>query len=69
MNQKRILLVQPAETFMVNAIKDNLVKAGFIVETAKYTTSSVGNAVGDSLLIILYTDADVETHDDVFVYL
>jgi len=69
MDKKQILLVQPAETFMVNAIKDNLVKAGFRVETAKYTTSSVGNAVGDSLLIILYTDADVETHDDVLVYL
>ena len=69
MNQKRILFVRPGETFMVNAIKDNLVKAGFPVDVAGYSTSEISRVAGDALLIILYTDADIEEHDDVFVYL
>ena len=69
MNGKKILLVSSADTFMVNAIKDNLKSAGFTVEKAKYTTSDINSKVEGSILIILYTDPDIETHDDVFVYL
>ena len=69
MGGKKILVVRPSETYMVNAIKNNLTNASFLVETAKYSTSDIKRHADDSALIIIYTDAEYEKYDDVFVYL
>ncbi|MBO6239440.1 MAG: response regulator [Butyrivibrio sp.] len=69
MFEKKILLVRNAETFMVNAIKNSLLKAHFRVADANYTISQISDNVHDADLIILYTDPDIEDHYDAFIYL
>lgn len=68
MFNKKILLVRNQETFMVNAIKNSLLEAKFIVEESSYTISELADKKEKASLIVLYTDADIEDHQDAIIY-
>lgn len=65
---KKVLLVRNEETFLVNAIKNAIKDANFILEESDYSLGSLSNKWKDSTLIILYTDPDIENHRDAMVY-
>ncbi|MBE5837323.1 response regulator [Butyrivibrio sp.] len=69
MFNKKILLVRKTETFMVNAIKNNLLQAHFQVKDSDYSIKQLSENARAADLIILYTDSDVEDHRDAFIYL
>ena len=68
MFNKKILLVRNEETFLVNAIKNALLDAHFIVVEASYVLSDLSGKTKDTDLILLYTDTEFEEHRDVMVY-
>ena len=69
MFNKTILLVRNEETFLVNAIKNALLAAHFIVNEASYVLADLSGKTKDADLILLYTDTEFEDHRDVMVYL
>jgi CheY-like chemotaxis protein len=69
MFNKTILLVRNEETFLVNAIKNALLAAHFIVNEASYVLADLSGKTKDANLILLYTDTEFEEHRDVMVYL
>ena len=69
MFNKKILLVRNEETFLVNAIKNTLKDANFILEEADFTVASLNAKWKGSCLILLYTDAETDKHSDAMVYL
>ncbi len=68
MFNKKILLVRNEETFLVNAIKNALLDAKFLVTEAAYVLSDLSGKTKDTDLILLYTDTEFEDHRDVMVY-
>ncbi len=68
MFNKKILLVRNEETFLVNAIKNALLDAKFLVTEATYVLSDLSGKTKDTDLILLYTDTEFEEHRDVMVY-
>ena len=68
MFNKKILLVRNEETFLVNAIKNALLDAKFLVTEAAYVLSDLSGKTKDTDLILLYTDTEFEDHRDVIVY-
>ena len=68
MFNKKILLVRNEETFLVNAIKNALLDAKFIVTEASYVLSDLSGKTKDTDLILLYTDTEFEEHRDAMVY-
>jgi len=68
MFNKKILLVRNEQTFLVNAIKNALLDAHFIVVEASYVLSDLSGKTKDTDLILLYTDTEFEEHRDVMVY-
>jgi CheY-like chemotaxis protein len=68
MFNKKILLVRNEETFLVNAIKNALLDAKFLVTEATYVLSDLNGKTKDTDLILLYTDTEFEDHRDVMVY-
>ncbi|MBQ7658728.1 MAG: response regulator [Butyrivibrio sp.] len=68
MFNKKILLVRNEETFLVNAIKNALLDAKFLVTEAAYVLSDLSGKTKDTDLILLYTDTEFEEHRDVMVY-
>ena len=69
MFNKTILLVRNEETFLVNAIKNALRDAHFIVNEASYVLADLSKKTRDANLILLYTDNEFEEHRDVMVFL
>ncbi|MBE5826091.1 MAG: response regulator [Butyrivibrio sp.] len=69
MFNKKILLVRNEETFLVNAIKNTLKDANFILEEADFTVASLNAKWKGSCLILLYTDTETDKHSDAMVYL
>ena len=65
---KKILLVRNEETFLVNAIKNTLEGAKFLVQDSTYSIADLSKKVEGSNLIILYADQDFEEHSDAMVY-
>ena len=68
MFNKTILLVRNEQTFLVNAIKNALLDAHFIVVEASYALSDLSGKTKDTDLILLYTDTEFEEHRDAMVY-
>ena len=56
MFNKKILLVRNEQTFLVNAIKNALLSAKFIVEEASFSIADISKKARDTNLILLYTD-------------
>ena len=69
MFNKKILLVRNEQTFLVNAIKNALDAAKFIVDEAAYSLADLSAKARDANLILLYTDNELEEHRDAMVYL
>ncbi|WP_022768432.1 response regulator [Butyrivibrio sp. NC2007] len=69
MFNKKILLVRNEQTFLVNAIKNALDAAKFIVDEAAYSIADLSAKAKDANLILLYTDNELEEHRDAMVYL
>ncbi len=69
MFNKKILLVRNEQTFLVNAIKNALDAAKFIVNEAAYSLADLSAKARDANLILLYTDNELEEHRDAMVYL
>lgn len=69
MFNKKILLVRNEQTFLVNAIKNALDAAKFIVDEAAYSLADLSAKAKDANLILLYTDNELEEHRDAMVYL
>ena len=69
MFDKKILLVRNEQTFLVNAIKNALDAAKFIVNEAAYSLADLSAKARDANLILLYTDNELEEHRDAMVYL
>lgn len=69
MFDKKILLVRNEETFLVNAIKNMIKDAHFILEEADFSVASLNAKWKGSSLILFYTDAEVDKHSDAMVYL
>ncbi len=69
MFNKKILLVRNEETFLVNAIKNALIDAKFILEEASYVIADLSKKAKDVDLILLYTDTEFEEHRDAMVFL
>ena len=69
MFDKKILLVRNEQTFLVNAIKNALGAAKFIVNEAAYSLADLSAKARDANLILLYTDNELEEHRDAMVYL
>ncbi len=65
---KKIVLVRNEETFLVNAIKNTLEGAKFVVQDSTYSVAELSKCVEDATLILLYTDQDFEEHQDAIVY-
>ena len=65
---KKILLVRSEGTFLVNAIKNALSSAKFIVEESTYSVAELSRKKNDCSLILLYTDSEFEEHRDAMVY-
>ncbi len=68
MFNKKILLVRNDETFLVNAIKNTLEGAHFVVQDSTYSIADLSKKVDGANLILLYTDQDFEEHRDALVY-
>ena len=68
MFNKKILLVRNEQTFLVNAIKNALLSAKFIVEEASFGIADISKKARDANLILLYTDTEFEEHRDIMVY-
>jgi CheY-like chemotaxis protein len=68
MFDKKILLVRTEETFLVNAIKNALTAAKFIVVESTYAVADLSMKKHDSNLILLYTDSEFEEHRDALVF-
>ena len=68
MFNKKILLVRNEQTFLVNAIKNALLSAKFIVEEASFSIADISKKARDTNLILLYTDNEFEEHRDIMVY-
>ena len=68
MFNKKILLVRNEQTFLVNAIKNALDAAKFIVDEAAYSLADLSAKARDANLILLYTDNELEEHRDAMVY-
>ena len=66
---KKVLLVRSEETFLVNAIKNSIKEAQFVLEESDFSVASLNTHWKDCALIVLYTDADIEKHSDAMVYL
>ncbi len=69
MFNKKIVLVRNDETFLVNAIKNALIGARFVVQDSSYSIADLSKCVDGANLILLYTDQDFEEHRDAMVYL
>lgn len=69
MFNKKILLVRNEQTFLVNAIKNALNAAKFLVDEAAYSLADLSAKARDANLILLYTDNELEEHRDAMVYL
>ncbi len=69
MFNKKIVLVRNAETFMVNAIKNSMLQAHFIVADSNYTVAQISDNIEGASLIVLYTDTDIEEHYEALIYL
>lgn len=69
MYNKKILLVRNEQTFLVNAIKNALNAAKFVVDEAAYSLADLSAKARDANLILLYTDNELEEHRDAMVYL
>ncbi|MBO6197780.1 MAG: response regulator [Butyrivibrio sp.] len=69
MFSKKILLVRNEQTFLVNAIKNALDAAKFVVDEAAYSLADLSAKARDANLILLYTDNKLEEHRDAMVYL
>ncbi len=69
MFDKKILLVRNEETFLVNAIKNALIDAKFLIEEASYVIADLSKKAKDVDLILLYTDTEFEEHRDAMVFL
>ena len=69
MFSKKILLVRNEQTFLVNAIKNALDAAKFVVDEAAYSLADLSAKARDANLILLYTDNELEEHRDAMVYL
>lgn len=69
MFSKKILLVRNEQTFLVNAIKNALNAAKFLVDEAAYSLADLSAKARDANLILLYTDNELEEHRDAMVYL
>ena len=69
MFDKKILLVRTEETFMVNAIKNAIKDAHYILEESTYSLSELNAKKADAKLIVLYTDQDLVEHRDAMVFL
>lgn len=69
MYNKKILLVRNEQTFLVNAIKNALDAAKFVVDEAAYSLADLSAKARDANLILLYTDNKLEEHRDAMVYL
>ncbi len=69
MYNKKILLVRNEQTFLVNAIKNALDAAKFVVDEAAYSLADLSAKARDANLILLYTDNELEEHRDAMVYL
>ena len=65
---KKVLLVRNEETFLVNAIKNALTGANFLVTYSDYSIQDISKKAKDANLILLYTDAEFEKHQDAMVY-
>lgn len=68
MFNKKILLVRNEETFLVNAIKNALEDAKFIVQDSTFAVQELCKKVDGVNLILLYSDQEFEEHRDALVY-
>ena len=68
MFNKKILLVRNEETFLVNAIKNALEDAKFIVQDSTFALQELSKKVDGVNLILLYADQEFEEHRDALVY-
>ena len=65
---KKVLLVRTEETFLVNAIKNALKNANFLVDDSTYSIQELSTKAKDARLILVYTDSNFEEHRDAIVY-
>ncbi len=65
---KKILLVRNEETFMVNAIKNQLKSHNYEVIDSSFSVGELNAKINGVNLLLLYTDVDFETHQDAMVY-
>lgn len=68
MFEKKILLVRNEETFLVNAIKNNLKNNHYTVVDSTYALADLNGKKQGINLILLYTDQDFAGHSDAMVY-
>ncbi len=66
---KKVLLVRTEETFLVNAIKNALKNANFLVDDSTYSIQELSTKAKDARLILVYTDSNFEEHRDALVYI
>ncbi len=66
--KKKVLLVRNEETFLVNAIKNALIRERYEVVDSSYSLGDLSSKKTGAALIILYTDQDFEEHRDAMVY-
>lgn len=69
MSEKKILLVRKEETFLVNAMKNAVKDAHFVVEDCTYTLTDLSKKAHGMDLIVLYTDQDFEERREAMVFL
>lgn len=69
MFNKKVLLVRNETTFMVNAVKNAIKDAHFILEESDFSVASLNAKWRGSSLILLYTNSEFEKHSDAMVYL
>ena len=65
---KKILLVRNESTFLVNAIKNALIDANYLVEESSFSVAELSRKKQNTNLILLYTDSEFEEHRDAMVY-
>ena len=68
MFDKKILLVRNEETFLVNAIKNAMLSAKYVVVESTYAIADLSSKQRGASLIVLYTDTEFEEHRDAMVY-
>lgn len=68
MFDKKILLVRNEETFLVNAIKNAMLSAKYVVVESTYAIADLSSKQHGASLIVLYTDTEFEEHRDAMVY-